>query len=540
MYVYIFLLYSFGQLPKECTLDKVVFDFECCPNTSSGICGGDIRGSCENVTTTTDQCQDSNNRERKYCKVQEFLRSRPGTGNTDFRYKWPSQIFQRVCVCKANYDGYNCMRCKRGYSGDDCSQPLAPVERKNILSLTELEKQSFIDIIQMTKSVTASGYTVPIREPVTAIPSESFVEISLYNIFATFHYNTIRDEPINKCPNTSLIQSFCNEDNKCPIPDFGHEGPGFLTWHRGYLLYVETEIQRMLNDPTFALPYWDWTDENKRDEIWNLMGRSNCGVFSNPPNDALIKAELENQSPFSTWDTICTNIKGIIICNENNQVCNPTENFDRIQRCIGGIQDIQCWVDRTLPSQREVSEALKERSYDTPPYDIDKNLGGFRNALEGFKMLVERNTDLCSSINVPFRHAELHNRVHIYIGGNMLSVPEASNDPIFFLHHCNVDRLYEQWLDQYSDENFPDYEPNTFYHDIGPGHNIDEYLVPMFPLITHRDMHRRATSLGYKYNEVIPQQSGYMRSQIVRLATSAIASYYMNSYIYKLYVAINC
>ena len=82
----------------------------------------------------------------------------------------------------------------------------------------------------------------------------------------------------------------------------------------------------------------------------------------------------------------------------------------------------------------------------------------------------------------------------------MQSVPRASNDPIFFLHHCNVDRLYEEWLDRFTDS-FPSYEPSTFSHDVGPGHNIDEYLVPIFPLMTNRDMHRRATSLGYTYKE---------------------------------------
>ena len=45
------------------------------------------------------------------------------------------------------------MGCKRGYTGDDCSQPLAPVVRRNILSLTEAEQDRFIEIIEMTKSV---------------------------------------------------------------------------------------------------------------------------------------------------------------------------------------------------------------------------------------------------------------------------------------------------------------------------------------------------------------------------------------------------
>ena len=409
------MLFSYAQLPKECTLDKEVFDFECCPNIPfMGICGGPDRGSCEDITgVIIDRCQNASddNKDSKYCKTQEFLQSRPGTNRTDFRYRWPTQIFQRICVCKGNYGDYNCMRCKRGYTGNGCSQAATPVVRKNILTFNETEHERFLNITQMIKSVTASGYTVPIKEPATNVSRESFTEISLFNIFATFHYNTIRDETINQCPNNSLIYSFCNETSKCSVPDFAHEGPAFLTWHRGFLLYVETEIQKMLNDPTFGLPYWDWTDENQRDDIWDLLGKSNCGIFSNPPNSSTFEAPVDG--PFSEWDTICTNYADII-CNANNQVCNPKENFGRLQRCIGGTQGVQCRVESTLPSRQEVDVALKEMVYDTLPYSRNGSVTGFRNSLEGYRMLVDRNMSVCPNFSSGFRYTELHNRVHIY------------------------------------------------------------------------------------------------------------------------------
>jgi Common central domain of tyrosinase/Polyphenol oxidase middle domain len=41
-----------------------------------------------------------------------------------------------------------------------------------------------------------------------------------------------------------------------------------------------------------------------------------------------------------------------------------------------------------------------------------------------------------------------HGSVHVAVNGNMGSVPTAARDPIFWLHHCNIDRLWDYWLNQ--------------------------------------------------------------------------------------------
>lgn len=41
-----------------------------------------------------------------------------------------------------------------------------------------------------------------------------------------------------------------------------------------------------------------------------------------------------------------------------------------------------------------------------------------------------------------------HGSVHVSIGGWMGQVPRAAGDPIFWLHHCQIDRLWEEWLKQ--------------------------------------------------------------------------------------------
>ena len=39
----------------------------------------------------------------------------------------------------------------------------------------------------------------------------------------------------------------------------------------------------------------------------------------------------------------------------------------------------------------------------------------------------------------------LHNRVHVFVGGDM-SPSTSPNDPVFYLNHCNVDRIWEAWM----------------------------------------------------------------------------------------------
>jgi hypothetical protein len=39
-----------------------------------------------------------------------------------------------------------------------------------------------------------------------------------------------------------------------------------------------------------------------------------------------------------------------------------------------------------------------------------------------------------------------HNDVHVACGFPMTSVTFAAFHPVFFLHHCNIDRLYEGYL----------------------------------------------------------------------------------------------
>ena len=53
------------------------------------------------------------------------------------------------------------------------------------------------------------------------------------------------------------------------------------------------------------------------------------------------------------------------------------------------------------------------------------------------------------------RHVQsfMHNGVHVWIGGTMASVPTAPADPIFWMHHANIDRIWDLWQKQYPNLN---------------------------------------------------------------------------------------
>ena len=44
----------------------------------------------------------------------------------------------------------------------------------------------------------------------------------------------------------------------------------------------------------------------------------------------------------------------------------------------------------------------------------------------------------------------MHNSVHAYIGGSMVT-DYSPNDPLFFLHHCFIDFLWSKWMIEFPD-----------------------------------------------------------------------------------------
>jgi tyrosinase len=71
-----------------------------------------------------------------------------------------------------------------------------------------------------------------------------------------------------------------------------------------------------------------------------------------------------------------------------------------------------------------------------------------------------------------------HGSAHVSFGGSISSIGTAARDPLFFLLHCNVDRLWAKWQRQFG--RFDPAQPASY--DSSPfnpiGHNLPDTMWP--------------------------------------------------------------
>jgi tyrosinase len=259
--------------------------------------------------------------------------------------------------------------------------------RRNILTDAAARNAYVQGVLRLNReltSVTTGGLGIPGPNTV----------LSTWDLFVVWHYYTMNTPtPAGSSRNAA------------------HRGPVFLPWHRWMLLLLETNFQRVLNDPNFGLPYWDWAADGDRpanqqaaQPIWQHI--------SHTPPDGPFAFNAQNPQSFRVrvWE---------------NPVTGGLQAVNRgLFRQLG--QDPQ---GPTLPTTAHVTAALRRTSYDRSPWDTGTS-NGFRNEVEGWVGTVRPG---------------LHNRVHVWIGGDM-GPGTSPNDPSFYLNHCNEDRIWEGWM----------------------------------------------------------------------------------------------
>ena len=434
---------------------------------------------CENITSEVTASWESAND-----SIVEAVCNR--VNPADVRCQWPLRVFHRVCVCSQGWGGYDCNQCDFGYienaAGDECVKRNSNqlFRRQNFLTLTQQQRNDYFRVLKAAKQEDGNEWAVVVSEPGSASGTVTAQNVSVYDMFVVHHFLVTRERNVDSCENDAKI-------------DFAHEGPTFATWHRYYLLIVERELQRVAADLniSFIMPYWDWTPNVLfTPELFGEPGYCDSRVS--------VSGTLFNGN---NWPIVCEQTYRSFIKDKKENIkddCAPvrvlcdvkSDRRSNIRLERGIISDQSPF----LPDEATIPMALAATAY--------SGFYGFNNRLEGFVDLCagENNMPCTLFKSYDVTHNNLHNAVHIYLGGHMRVTPSASNDPIFFLHHANIDRIFERWLRKYNNDNRPDYQPDVDRREH-PGHNLNDYLVPFFPLKTNADMYRISSDLGFMYDD---------------------------------------
>jgi tyrosinase len=126
--------------------------------------------------------------------------------------------------------------------------------------------------------------------------------------------------------------------------------------------------------------------------------------------------------------------------------------FERIVRKMAGDCE-PCWVlpfwDWASPAQRQLPSMFRDPASEL--FESNRNpamnsgAGSLSPAAVDYSAAFAL-TDFVTAAGSLSNGA--HGSVHIGVGGLMSSVPTSAQDPIFYLHHANVDRLWNLWLAQ--------------------------------------------------------------------------------------------
>lgn len=189
-----------------------------------------------------------------------------------------------------------------------------------------------------------------------------------------------------------------------------HNNWFFLPWHRAYLYYFEEICRQASGDPEFVLPYWDWTSHP-------TLPPTFLGGADNP---------LDHVSN------------------------NPNFPGPHQGRRIGADEPIDPEFNGPLVLQEILDNA-----------DFDSAIGSDRRAtaprpFRGNQSVLEGSP---------------HNNVHGQVSGDMATF-WSPRDPIFWLHHANIDRIWTLWDARHPGsfpavDSFLDYNMNVFFDTSG-------------------------------------------------------------------------
>lgn len=259
--------------------------------------------------------------------------------------------------------------------------------------------------------------------------------------------------------------------------DCPHGNWWFYVWHRGYIGYFEQTIRAVTNEDSFALPYWDWTQlpqipDGMFDDYLTpastpfLPYTGSVTAFTNYMKPALTKywaglsaAQLAQQAKrhYTSVDDVWSDILGYAMCDGDSVPISQNQAFVITGGARYLTRDNPKLNDKTAANVviGKILAGLSPKGFNLTEQDGSTDpINSFTSSHTASHHVPPPNSTVFSTLE-----GFPHNKVHNFIGGYG-SLPDdalqpgpfgnmtnnlSPIDPIFFLHHANMDRLWDVW-----------------------------------------------------------------------------------------------
>lgn len=298
--------------------------------------------------------------------------------------------------------------------------------RKSATHLTDAERDRFLEAL------------IRLRYRPANIPT---IQASVYDQYVALHQAV-------------MVVTFAGQADTI---NMGHWNIGFLAWHREYLRRFELTLQSEM--PGVTVPYWDWADhEAARSRLFadSFLGRLPSVQGPQPITRGVFSFDGPTPRP-PWWPAGAAGWRIPPVLQEPGIVDVPPGS-PNAQQLSATLQRAGDPTESWPPTVAYLAQLVRLRDVNPPDHD----LWFFWRELE--------------------QGAATHNTGHRFIGGHM-SGALSPNDPIFWLHHANVDRLWEEWQRRRGGARGAGYPPlsstSPFDGDPAPlGHKVDDAMWP--------------------------------------------------------------
>jgi tyrosinase len=226
------------------------------------------------------------------------------------------------------------------------------------------------------------------------------------------------------------------------IIDCPHANWWFLLWHRGYLANFEKICAKYSGDPNFKLPYWDWTE-------------------SATVPDVFFDSELDPGSAtfYSSWNQFEKNL-GPAIANWWSAL-SPGQKTQAQANGFNSGADVMARAQMHFNysnGARTPTRSQPALSADAAGVVVESFMTSVMSTNLGFEDFASSRVPQTGHNTQHSQEGTLesgpHDNVHGATGGYMGAFLSPV-DPVFWLHHANLDRIWWLWARAKGDAALP-------------------------------------------------------------------------------------